>query len=97
MSGFIPSTEWKLKFFASGLVCFRKSLSWHTALRIRRKSEKRDKEGRKMENGYRKSQDGLANKVSVKVESVKITFANVSLHFYLGSDFILSFNFHYSF
>ncbi|CAL8260845.1 unnamed protein product [Boreogadus saida] len=48
----------------------KKSLSWHTALRIRRKSEKRDKEGRKetkMENGFRKSQDGLANKVSVKL------------------------------
>uniref|UniRef100_A0A3Q3F7C9 Trio Rho guanine nucleotide exchange factor b n=1 Tax=Labrus bergylta TaxID=56723 RepID=A0A3Q3F7C9_9LABR len=45
----------------------KKSLSWHTALRIRRKSEKRDKEGRKMENGYRKSQDNLANKVSVKL------------------------------
>lgn len=53
------------------LFLFRKSLSWHTALRIRRKSEKRDKEGRKLENGYRKSQDGLANKVSVKVTSVK--------------------------
>ncbi|XP_026150157.1 triple functional domain protein [Mastacembelus armatus] len=45
----------------------KKSLSWHTALRIRRKSEKREKEGRKMENGYRKSQDSLANKVSVKL------------------------------
>ncbi|XP_040923754.1 triple functional domain protein-like [Betta splendens] len=45
----------------------KKSLSWHTALRIRRKSEKRDKEGRKMENGHRRSQDGLANKVSVKL------------------------------
>ncbi|TNN79748.1 Triple functional domain protein [Liparis tanakae] len=45
----------------------KKSLSWHTALRIRRKSEKRDKEGKKLENGYRKSQDGLANKVSVKL------------------------------
>lgn len=56
---------------ASFLV-FRKSLSWHTALRIRRKSEKR--EGRKMENGYRKSQDGLANKVSVKVQHFKIFF-----------------------
>ncbi|KAM4633832.1 triple functional domain protein [Polymixia lowei] len=44
----------------------KKSLSWHTALRIRRKSEKRDKES-KTENGYRRSQDGLANKVSVKV------------------------------
>ncbi|XP_056142955.1 triple functional domain protein [Lampris incognitus] len=48
----------------------KKSLSWHTALRIRRKSEKRDKEGRKdskMENGYRKLQDGQGNKVSVKL------------------------------
>ncbi|XP_014056496.1 triple functional domain protein isoform X3 [Salmo salar] len=48
----------------------RKSSSWHTALRIRRKSEKRDKETRKenkMENGYRKSQDCLTNKVSVKL------------------------------
>ncbi|KAJ0065818.1 hypothetical protein NL108_000035 [Boleophthalmus pectinirostris] len=45
----------------------RKSLSWHTALRIRRKSEKKDKDGRKLENGYRKSQDSLANKVSVKL------------------------------
>uniref|UniRef100_A0A8C1P1W8 non-specific serine/threonine protein kinase n=1 Tax=Cyprinus carpio TaxID=7962 RepID=A0A8C1P1W8_CYPCA len=47
----------------------KKSSSWHTALRIRRKSEKRDKEGRKeskSENGYRKSRDGSANKVSVK-------------------------------
>lgn len=54
------------------LFVLRKSLSWHTALRIRRKSEKRDKEGRKLENGYRKSQDSLANKVSVKVASVKM-------------------------
>uniref|UniRef100_A0AAR2JYI3 non-specific serine/threonine protein kinase n=1 Tax=Pygocentrus nattereri TaxID=42514 RepID=A0AAR2JYI3_PYGNA len=48
----------------------RKSSSWHTSLRIRKKSEKREKEGRKegkLENGYRKSRDGLANKVSVKV------------------------------
>lgn len=80
-------------FLPSCLFCFRKSLSWHTALRIRRKSEKRDKEGRKMENGYRKTQDGLANKVSVKVESVKITFKNVSSHFNLGnrSNFVLKF------
>lgn len=41
----------------------KKSLSWHTALRIRRKSEKRDKEGKKLENGYRKSQDNLTNKL----------------------------------
>ncbi|KAG9355723.1 hypothetical protein JZ751_000561 [Albula glossodonta] len=48
----------------------RKSSSWHTSLRIRKKSEKRDKEGKKdskLENGYRKSRDGLANKVSVKL------------------------------
>lgn len=48
----------------------KKSSSWHTALRIRRKSEKRDKEARKEskpENGYRKSRDGQANKVSVKL------------------------------
>ncbi|XP_050988345.1 triple functional domain protein isoform X2 [Labeo rohita] len=48
----------------------KKSSSWHTALRIRRKSEKRDKDGRKEskpENGYRKSRDGSANKVSVKL------------------------------
>lgn len=49
---------------------FRKSLSWHTALRIRRKSERRDKEGRKVENGYRRSQDNLSTKVSVKVGQV---------------------------
>uniref|UniRef100_A0A673HH39 non-specific serine/threonine protein kinase n=1 Tax=Sinocyclocheilus rhinocerous TaxID=307959 RepID=A0A673HH39_9TELE len=48
----------------------KKSSSWHTALRIRRKSEKREKEGKKEskpENGYRKSRDGPANKVSVKL------------------------------
>lgn len=48
----------------------RKSSSWHTSLRIRKKSEKKDKEVKKetkLENGYRKSRDGLANKVSVKV------------------------------
>uniref|UniRef100_A0A674CX11 non-specific serine/threonine protein kinase n=1 Tax=Salmo trutta TaxID=8032 RepID=A0A674CX11_SALTR len=51
----------------------KKSSSWHTALRIRRKSEKRDKETRKenkMENGYRKSQDCVTNKVSVKTSTV---------------------------
>uniref|UniRef100_A0A673M9H9 Triple functional domain protein-like n=1 Tax=Sinocyclocheilus rhinocerous TaxID=307959 RepID=A0A673M9H9_9TELE len=50
----------------------KKSSSWHTALRIRRKSERRDKEGRKESksvNGYRKTRDGSANKVSVKVQS----------------------------
>ncbi|XP_053323318.1 triple functional domain protein isoform X2 [Spea bombifrons] len=44
----------------------KKSSSWHTALRIRKKSEKREKEGKretKLENGYRKSREGLANKL----------------------------------
>ncbi|TKS88950.1 Triple functional domain protein [Collichthys lucidus] len=48
----------------------KKSSSWHTSLRIRKKSEKKDKEAKKetkLENGYRKSRDGLANKVSVKL------------------------------
>ncbi|XP_017556338.1 triple functional domain protein isoform X3 [Pygocentrus nattereri] len=46
----------------------KKSSSWHTALRIRRKSEK--KEGRKdsrQENGHRRSREAPANKVSVKL------------------------------
>lgn len=50
----------------------RKSSSWHTSLRIRKKSEKKEKEAKKetkLENGYRKSRDGLANKVSVKVST----------------------------
>uniref|UniRef100_A0A8D3DZW3 non-specific serine/threonine protein kinase n=1 Tax=Scophthalmus maximus TaxID=52904 RepID=A0A8D3DZW3_SCOMX len=50
----------------------KKSSSWHTSLRIRKKSEKKEKEAKKetkLENGYRKSRDGLANKVSVKVSS----------------------------
>nr|XP_023011436.1 triple functional domain protein isoform X5 [Maylandia zebra] len=58
----------------------KKSLSWHTALRIRRKSEKRDKEGRKIENGYRKSQDSLANKVSVKVEKCHVKRHPTDIH-----------------
>uniref|UniRef100_A0AAX7VJC8 non-specific serine/threonine protein kinase n=1 Tax=Astatotilapia calliptera TaxID=8154 RepID=A0AAX7VJC8_ASTCA len=48
----------------------KKSSSWHTSLRIRKKSEKKEKEAKKetkLENGYRKSRDGLANKVSVKL------------------------------
>ncbi|XP_028673796.1 triple functional domain protein isoform X1 [Erpetoichthys calabaricus] len=48
----------------------KKSSSWHTALRLRKKTEKKDKECRKegkLENGYRKSREGLANKVSVKL------------------------------
>lgn len=66
----------------SSFLCIRKSLSWHTALRIRRKSEKRDKEGRKMENGYRKPQDNLANKVSVKVDSREITLHLITFNKY---------------
>lgn len=48
----------------------RKSTSWHTALRLRKKSEKKDKDGKrdgKLENGYRKPREGLSHKVSVKV------------------------------
>ncbi|KYO42826.1 hypothetical protein Y1Q_0016202 [Alligator mississippiensis] len=48
----------------------KKSTSWHTALRLRKKSEKKDKGGKregKLENGYRKSREGLATKVSVKL------------------------------
>uniref|UniRef100_A0A8C7CQB4 non-specific serine/threonine protein kinase n=1 Tax=Oncorhynchus kisutch TaxID=8019 RepID=A0A8C7CQB4_ONCKI len=59
----------------------KKSSSWHTALRIRRKSEKRDKETRKenkMENGYRKSQDCLTNKVSVKVDQTHVLCLSVT-------------------
>ncbi|KAM8883086.1 triple functional domain protein-like isoform 4-T4 [Synchiropus picturatus] len=47
----------------------RKS-SWHSTLRIRKKSEKKEKDGKKenkLENGYRKSREGLVNKVSVKL------------------------------
>ncbi|XP_077209455.1 triple functional domain protein isoform X2 [Paroedura picta] len=48
----------------------KKSSSWHSALRLRKKSEKKDKDGKregKLENGYRKSREGLTNKVSVKL------------------------------
>uniref|UniRef100_A0A8C8H393 non-specific serine/threonine protein kinase n=1 Tax=Oncorhynchus tshawytscha TaxID=74940 RepID=A0A8C8H393_ONCTS len=47
----------------------KKSSSWHTTLRIRKKSEKKEegKKESKLENGYRKSRDELTNKVSVKV------------------------------
>ncbi|XP_017309827.2 triple functional domain protein isoform X3 [Ictalurus punctatus] len=44
----------------------KKSSSWHTSLRIRKKSERREKEGKKeakLENGYRKSREGLPNKL----------------------------------
>lgn len=48
----------------------KKSSSWHTALRIRKKSEKKYKEVKreeKLENVYRKSKEEPANKVSVKL------------------------------
>ncbi|XP_059801136.1 triple functional domain protein-like isoform X4 [Hypanus sabinus] len=48
----------------------KKSTSWHTALRLRKKSEKKDKDSKKegkLENGFRKSREGLPNKVSVKL------------------------------
>ncbi|XP_063041781.1 triple functional domain protein isoform X4 [Engraulis encrasicolus] len=48
----------------------KKSSSWHTSLRIRKKSEKREKDGKKdskLENGYRKSREGMPVKVSVKL------------------------------
>ncbi|MEE6520937.1 hypothetical protein FKM82_018925 [Ascaphus truei] len=54
----------------------KKSSSWHTALRIRKKTEKREKDGKreiKLENGYRKSREGLANKASVKVNVAPLT------------------------
>lgn len=59
----------------------RKSSSWHTSLRIRKKSEKKEREGKKevkLENGYRKSKDGLANKVSVKVSGSSDWLYNIS-------------------
>ncbi|XP_076827422.1 LOW QUALITY PROTEIN: triple functional domain protein [Brachyhypopomus gauderio] len=49
---------------------FKKSSSWHTAFRIRRRSEKREKEGRKdsrQENGLGRLRDAPLNKVSVKL------------------------------
>jgi len=59
--------------------------SWHTSLRIRKKSEKREKENKKevkLENGYRKSREGLTNKVSVKVTLIKTnTNLCLSCHF----------------
>lgn len=48
----------------------KKSTSWHTALRLRKKSEKKEKDGKregKLENGYRKSREGASSKVSVKL------------------------------
>lgn len=48
----------------------KKSTSWHTALRLRKKNEKKDKDSKKegkLENGFRKSREGIPNKVSVKL------------------------------
>uniref|UniRef100_A0A803SRZ5 Trio Rho guanine nucleotide exchange factor n=1 Tax=Anolis carolinensis TaxID=28377 RepID=A0A803SRZ5_ANOCA len=58
----------------------RISSSWHTALRLKKKSEKKDKDSKregKLENGYRKSRDGLANKVSVKVFLPDVVFIRI--------------------
>lgn len=49
-----------------------------------------------MENGYRKSQDGMANKVSIKVESVKITLLSLYILIW-ATNLILSIHFLYSF
>uniref|UniRef100_A0A672ZBR8 non-specific serine/threonine protein kinase n=1 Tax=Sphaeramia orbicularis TaxID=375764 RepID=A0A672ZBR8_9TELE len=73
----------------------KKSSSWHTSLRIRKKSEKKEKEAKKetkLENGYRKSRDGLANKVSVKVSSwVTLQDTNVATRIciYLPPEFLV--------
>uniref|UniRef100_A0A8C9VXI4 non-specific serine/threonine protein kinase n=1 Tax=Scleropages formosus TaxID=113540 RepID=A0A8C9VXI4_SCLFO len=70
--GWIPGyvlghTSMTIPDFPEGTI--KKSSSWHAALRIRKKPERRDKESKKdkLENNLRKSRDGLANKVSVKV------------------------------
>lgn len=55
----------------------RKSTSWHTALRLRKKNEKKDKDSKKegkLENGFRKSREGIPNKVSVKVSASEMHF-----------------------
>uniref|UniRef100_A0A663F8N5 non-specific serine/threonine protein kinase n=1 Tax=Aquila chrysaetos chrysaetos TaxID=223781 RepID=A0A663F8N5_AQUCH len=65
-----PAAEGWIPGYVLGHTMPAKSTSWHTALRLRKKSEKKDKDGKregKLENGYRKSREGLANKVSVKV------------------------------
>lgn len=70
-------SNWKKLFILNvtdNSKCFycssRKSSSWHASLRIRKKPEKKEKEVKKdskLENGYRKSRDGMPSKVSVKV------------------------------
>uniref|UniRef100_A0A674IWM8 non-specific serine/threonine protein kinase n=1 Tax=Terrapene triunguis TaxID=2587831 RepID=A0A674IWM8_9SAUR len=71
----------------------KKSTSWHTALRLRKKSEKKDKDGKregKLENGYRKSREGLANKVSVKVNATRICpLIVISFPFPVPPEFII--------
>lgn len=71
----------------------RKSSSWHTSLRIRRKSEKKEKEAKKetkLENGYRKARDGLANKVSVKVSRSERLFPGAASASQLNSSVLFS-------
>lgn len=71
----------------------RKSSSWHTSLRIRRKSEKKEKEAKKeakLENGYRKSREGLANKVSVKVGRSKHLFPRAASQSQLNRSVLFS-------
>uniref|UniRef100_A0A8C8SV57 non-specific serine/threonine protein kinase n=1 Tax=Pelusios castaneus TaxID=367368 RepID=A0A8C8SV57_9SAUR len=66
-----PAAEGWIPGYVLGHTSVQKT-SWHTALRLRKKSEKKDKDGKregKLENGYRKSREGLANKVSVKVNA----------------------------
>ncbi|XP_063778781.1 triple functional domain protein-like isoform X2 [Pseudophryne corroboree] len=58
----------------------RKKSSWHTVLRIQKKSENRLKEG-KTENTYRKSSEGQVNKVSVRLLNPNYIYDEV--HFQL--------------
>uniref|UniRef100_A0A674IVU9 non-specific serine/threonine protein kinase n=1 Tax=Terrapene triunguis TaxID=2587831 RepID=A0A674IVU9_9SAUR len=62
-------------------------------LRLRKKSEKKDKDGKregKLENGYRKSREGLANKVSVKVNATRICpLIVISFPFPVPPEFII--------
>lgn len=77
----------------------RKSSSWHTSLRIRKKSEKKEKEVKKetkLENGYRKSREGLANKVSVKVSISTNLDCIVLLLSHASTFYHLNFFFFYS-
>lgn len=51
-------------------IFFRKLIFWYIVFRLRKKFEKKEKDGKregKLENGYRKSREGFSNKVFVKV------------------------------